>query len=273
MFLPRLSIRLVAALAAGLMAAAVPALAQAADSPAQVDAAARAAVAEAGLVCNVTGSVARGKVGRDKAYEVSCADAPGWMVVTSKPIQTFNCLATAAAVASGAMASDLCTLPANGDAVANMRGIAAALNITCAIDQVEWIGRQPNEFDRYEIGCADVGGYWVTVDLTGAPKEKLDCLEVSAAGRACKFTTEAEINAGFNARLAGTTAAPCNVTKVRLVGDSATDRFYEAVCAGSDGLMISFSLANGAFSGKYECARAQRVVGGCKLTTAPPAAG
>ena len=95
MSLPRLPRRIVATLAAGLLVTTFPALAQAAESPAQIDAAARAAVAEAGLVCNVTGAVARGKVGKDKAYEVSCADAPGWMVVASKPVQTFNCLATA----------------------------------------------------------------------------------------------------------------------------------------------------------------------------------
>lgn len=55
--------------------------------------AAREAVATASLACDVTAATHVGQAGDTDVYEVVCADAPGWLVLTGEPIQTFNCLA------------------------------------------------------------------------------------------------------------------------------------------------------------------------------------
>lgn len=255
-------------------AAALPGLALAAKpDPAKIKAAAAKAAADAGLTCQVADGTNPGKAGKDAVYEVSCTDGPGWLIVATNPPQTFNCLAIAASVAAGATASSQCAIPANQDAAAAVRAPAAALGITCTIDQAAWVGRVPDQADRYEVGCAGADGYWIEVDLKGKPKSKIDCLEIVAANRACNFSTEAERAATFKARLAGTTASSCDVGKVRIAGDSATDRFYEVTCNGRDGMMVAFALQSRAFSKSFDCAVALRVAGGCKLTVSPPAAG
>ena len=241
--------------------------------PVKVKADAQAAATAAGLACQVTEASNPGKAGADPVYEVACADAPGWLIIASATPQSFNCLAIAASVAAGGTASSQCALPANQDGAAAMKGFAVRLGISCTIDQGVWVGRVPNEADRYEIGCANGDGAWVEADLKGAPVKKIECLEVIAAGRDCKFTTEAERLASFKARLAGSPASGCDVSQVRIAGDTATDRFYEVACRGAAGMMVSFNRTSGAFTKNYDCAASAGVAGGCKLTTAAPAGG
>lgn len=266
--------RLFATAVIGLFAAAaLPGAALAAKpDPAKIRAAADKAVADAGLACQVSEATNPGKAGKEQVYEVSCADGPGWIIVATNPPQVFNCLAIAASVAAGGTASSQCALPANLDAAAAVRAPAAALGITCTIDQAAWVGRVPDQADRYEVGCAGTDGYWIEIDLKGKPKSRIECLEIVTANRACNFSTEAERLGGFKARLAGTTAAACDVGKIRIAGDTATDRYYEVACNGSTGMMVAFSLQSGAFSKSYDCAVAQRVAGGCQLPGRPPVA-
>lgn len=265
--------RLTAAAIAGLFAAGLPAAAMAAKpDPARIKADAQAAATAAGLNCQVSDAANPGKAGADPVYEVACADAPGWLVIASAQPQAFNCLAIAASVAAGGEASSQCALPANQDGAAAMRGFARQLGIACAVDAGAWVGRVPNEADRYEVGCSDGDGFWVETDLKGKPVKTLECLEVVAVGRTCKFSTEAERAASFTARLAPTPAA-CAVSQVRLAGDTAADRFYEVACNGAPGMMVSFNKTSGAFNQKYDCDVASGVAGGCKLTGGAPAGG
>lgn len=265
--------RLAAAAAAGLFAASLPAAALAAKpDPAKVKADAQAAATAAGLNCQVSDASNPGKAGTDPVYEVACTEAPGWLIVASAAPQTFNCLAIAASVAAGGAASSQCALPANQDGAAAMRGFARALGIACTIDAGAWVGRVPNEADRFEVGCSVGDGFWVETDLKGNPLRKLECLEVVAVGRTCRFSTEAERAASFKARLASTPAA-CDVSQVRLAGDTTADRFYEVACTGGAGMMVSFNKSSGAFNQKYDCDVASGVAGGCKLTGAAPAGG
>ena len=247
----------------------VPSTALAAKpDPAKIKADAQAAATAAGLACDVAEASNPGKAGADQVYEVACADAPGWLIIASATPQAFNCLAIAASVAAGGQASSQCALPANADGARQMRGYARTLGIACTVDAGAWIGRVPNEADRYEVGCSDGDGYWVETDLKGKPLRRLECLEVVAAGRNCNFSTAAERIAGFKARLAATPAA-CDVAQVRIAGDTATDRFYEVACNGASGMMVSFNRTSGGFVQKYDCSVAAGVAGGCKLGAAP----
>ncbi|RZJ84566.1 MAG: hypothetical protein EON88_27145, partial [Brevundimonas sp.] len=120
-------------------------------NPAEISAGAQAAVTAAGLQCRMTGATAAGQAGTDAVYEVACADAPGQFIVASTPPQAFNCLALDVSVAAGGDPSTQCSMPANKDAVAAMKGYAQALSVGCSVDQAVWVGRLASGADRYEV--------------------------------------------------------------------------------------------------------------------------
>ena len=66
-------------------------------------------------------------------------------------------------------------------------------------------------------------------------------------------------------------AAGCDVTEARLMGQNANGMFYEAKCAGADGVIARVNAEN-VVQQIYPCATAQRIGGGCTLTPAPAAA-
>ena len=72
-------------------------------------------------------------------------------------------------------------------------------------------------------------GYWL--EKVGTGWKLQDCLQISSVGGTCRFTTGQEQADGFEPKLAGTDAAACDVTQVRLMGQNANGRFYEAKCA------------------------------------------
>lgn len=153
--------------------------------PAEVQQAARAAVTQAGVQCDVTSASNPGDTPGGPVYEVACADAPGWLLVGAAPVQAFNCLVLASGTDEG---SSRCELPGNNDAVAAMKGYVRTLALDCAqVSQAVWAGRIGVELDRYEVRCATGQGYWLEVDTTGHPARVLTCAEVAAAGRQCRF--------------------------------------------------------------------------------------
>ncbi|RZJ80927.1 MAG: hypothetical protein EON88_31495 [Brevundimonas sp.] len=152
--------------------------------PAEVQQAARAAVQQAGIQCDVTAASNPGETPDGPIYEVSCADAPGWLVIAS-PSQSFNCLVLASGADAG---SSRCELPGNADPVAAMKGYVRTLTLDCAqISQAAWVGRIGAELDRYEVRCTAGQGYWLEVDMTGHPRSAMTCAELATAGRRCRF--------------------------------------------------------------------------------------
>ncbi len=120
----------------------------------------------------------------------------------------------------------------------------------------------------YEVGCAGVDGYWLEEAAAGWSLK--DCLQVASTGGTCHFTTAREQSDGFEPKLAGTDAAACDVAQVRLMGQNANGRFYEAKCgAEGEGYIVRVNT-EGATQQVYPCAVAQRIGGGCTLTPAPP---
>lgn len=233
-------------------------------TPEEIRAAATASLATAGVQCQIEDAANPGRSGADRLFEVSCADAPGLLVVAAETPTLINCLAIEASLAAGGTPSVTCALPANKDPVRAVRGYARTLDLSCTVDEAAWTGRVGTESDRYEIGCAGAEGYWVEVDRHGAPTRKLECLEVARAGANCRFTTAEEQAATLKARLQGTPAAPCDVNRARFVGANADYRFYEAACSGDEGLIARFKQ-DGAFDEGYPCADAANIAGGCTL--------
>lgn len=152
--------------------------------PAQVQQAARAAVTQAGVQCEVTAASNPGDTPDGAVYEVACADAPGWLLVGgAASTQAFNCIALADGADEG---SARCDLPGNSDTAAAMKGYIRTLGVDCAsVEQAVWVGRVGAEYDRYEVQCADGQGYWLEVDLTGRALRGTTCADVATAGGRC----------------------------------------------------------------------------------------
>lgn len=250
--------------------------APAAPSPEQIQAEAQAALTGAGNGCQVTEARFMGETAEKvKAYEAACAAGPGYIVIASSPPETMDCviLAHSAAVRRAqdpnADVGGQCELPANQDVEAVMRAYAQEAGVPCAVDQVAVVGQNSAGAVTYEVGCNGVDGYWIS--KSGSTWSLDECLQIVSTNATCRFTTPEEQAATVKAWLAGSEAADCDVQQVRLMGQNDNGRFYEAKCAGADGVIARVDEAR-AVQQIYPCATAQQIGGGCTLTAAAPAA-
>jgi len=246
-------------------------------TPEEIKASAQALITTAGVDCQVSEATQPGVNATQQAiYEAACTTGPGYIVIAATPPETYNCLELAGTAATARMrdpAADVgqqCLMPANMNGVAVIGGWARDAGVTCSIDEAVAIGKSDRDNVVYEVGCAGVDGYWLEKVATGWQLQ--DCLQIASVGGTCRFTTGAEQAAGFNPKLAGTEAAACDVSQVRLMGSNANGRFYEAKCAAEGEGYIARVNNEGVTQQIYPCATAQRIGGGCTLTPAPAAA-
>lgn len=240
----------------------------------EVRLAAQAQAVAASLTCQVTEAVNPGTTADQRLiYEAACADSAGYILIAGTPPQAFNCLELAGTAATtrqrdpDADVGQQCALPANQNGVAVIGGWARSAGVTCTIDEAVAIGKSQADNMVYEVGCAGVDGYWL--EAVGEGWSLKDCLQVASTGGTCHFTTRQEQADGFEPRLAGTDAAACDVTQVRLMGQNANGRFYEAKCAAEGEGYIARTNTEGAVQQIYPCAVAQRIGDGCILTPMP----
>ena len=245
-------------------------------TPEQILAEAQALVTAAGPACQVTEATQPGvDPEQRKIYEAVCAEGPGYILVAATPPQAFDCLELAGTAATARLrdpAADVgqqCLMPANQNGLAVIGGWARTAGVSCTIDQAVAIGKSEADNIVYEIGCAGVDGYWL--EKVGTGWKLQDCLQISSVGGTCRFTTGQEQADGFEPKLAGTDAAGCDVTQVRLMGQNANGRFYEAKCAAEGEGYIARINTEGVTQQIYPCATAQRIGGGCRFTPAPAA--
>lgn len=243
-------------------------------SPEEIKAAAQAQLIAAGAACQVTEASQPGtNAERQAMYEAACAEGAGYIVIASTPPQAIDCLELAGQAFTARLrdpAADVgqqCGLPGNQNGLAVIGGWAREAGVTCAIDQATAIGRSDAGNIVYEVGCAGVDGYWL--EKAGTEWTVQDCLQITSLGATCRFTTAQEQADGFKPKLAGTEAAACDVTQVRLMGSNANGRFFEAKCAAEGEGYIARLDNTGVTEQIYPCATAQRIGGGCTLTPAP----
>ena len=246
-------------------------------TPDEIKATVQAMIIVAGATCQVTEAVSPGSnAEQQRMYEAACAEGPGQILIAATPPQAFSCLELAGTAYTTRLrdpAADVgqqCALPANQNGLAVIGGWAREAGVTCSIDEAVAVGKANDGNTVYEVGCSGADGYWLV--RVGAVSNLQDCLEVSSNGGACRFTTAQEQADGFEPKLAGTDAAGCDVTQVRLMGQNANGRFYEAKCAAEGEGYIARVNNEGVTQQIYPCATAQRIGGGCTLTPAPAAA-
>lgn len=245
-----------------------------APTPEEIKAAAQALVVATGAACTVTEASQPGmNAEQQKIYEAACSEGPGLILIESTPPQNFNCLELAGTAYTARLrdpAADVgqqCLLPANQNGLAVIGGWARGAGVSCTVDEAVAIGKSDADNIVYEVGCAGSDGYWL--ERVGTGWDLKDCLLVSSTGGTCRFTTGQEQSDWFEPKLAGTEAAGCDVTQVRLMGSNANGRFYEAKCAAEGEGYIARINTEGVTQQIYPCATAQRIGGGCRFTPAP----
>jgi hypothetical protein len=243
-------------------------------TPEEIKAAAQALVVATGGTCQVTEAAQPGmNAEMQKIYEAACSEGAGLILIESTPPQSFDCLELAGTAYTARLrdpAADVgqqCALPANQNGLAVIGGWARGAGVTCTVDEAVAIGKSDADNIVYEVGCAGVDGYWL--ERVGTGWDLKDCLQVNSTGGTCRFTTAQEQADGFEPKLAGTDAAACDVTQVRLMGQNANGRFYEAKCAAEGEGYIARINTAGVTQQIYPCATAQRIGGGCRFTAAP----
>ncbi len=248
----------------------------AAPSAEQVMASAQEQATLANTGCQVTEAKLLGNTAEQTSiYEVACAAGPGYMIESKTPPAATDCVILAASaeqMRAADPAADVgpqCTIAANTDSQKFLREYAQQAAVPCTVDQAKVLGAGDDGAVIYEIGCTDMAGYWIR--KSGDAWTKTDCLQVLAENGTCAFTTPAENAALLKSWLAGSEAAGCDVTEARLMGRNANGIFYEAKCAGADGVIARLN-AERAVQQIYPCATAQQIGGGCTLTPAPAAA-
>ncbi|MDZ4364751.1 hypothetical protein, partial [Brevundimonas sp.] len=244
-------------------------------TPEEVKAMAQAQAASAGLSCQVTEAQLLGRDAAGKAlFETVCESGPGYLILEGTPPIAQNCLELTAAQEAAlranpeAVAAQQCVQPLNLDTVRAVTPLAREAGVPCTVDAGRVIGAGAQGL-IYEAGCANQDGY--TFEKTAAGWETRGCLTYNNAD-ACRFTTAQEQAAGFATKLAGTTAAACDVQQVLYMGGNANGQFYEAKCASGEGYVARID-AQGVAAQIYPCAEATGIGDGCTLTpvTAPAA--
>lgn len=245
-------------------------------TPEEIKAAAQAQLTASNLTCELTDASNPGLIGEAQVYEAVCNNAEGYILIASTPPQAISCieLAGTAAIARSrdpnADVGQQCVMPANQNGLAIIGGWARDAGASCTIDEAQAIGKSDDNNMVYEVGCTGADGYWL--EKTSAGWDLKDCLQVNAMGGTCRFTTAQEQADGFEAKLAGTAAAGCDVTQIRLMGSNANGRFFEAKCAAEGEGYVARVSPTGETQQIYPCAAAQRIGGGCTLTVVPAAA-
>lgn len=222
-----------------------------------------------GVDCQITEAVLLGQTPeRDNLLEAACATGPGYLLQTSTPPQTFDCVVLAAtadkrrAAGQEVPAGTTCTLPANQNIMGVIASYAQQAGVPCAIDAGKVVGANASGAPVYEVGCSGSDGYRIERSANGW--SKIDCLQVMSSNSTCAFTTPEEQVAGFKPLLVGTDIDDCDAQQIRLMGQNDNGRFIEVKCASGEGFVTR--VKDNAVAQVYACAVAQRIGGGCTLT-------
>lgn len=206
----------------------------------------------AGLGCDVVDAALRGRdEGGSQQWEVACAEGDGYVVLGPPAQRAIDCLA----MSSGSR----CRLPGNADVEATIGRLARAAGITCPMDDGRLVGRSAAGTPIYEVGCFRTSGAWLERDETGW--RTTDCVKVVARGGECRFTSQAEIEAGLIQRL----APACDARAGRWMGSGRDGDWYEVACRDGRGLVARYDVEDRLVE-TLPCDQAARIGDGCRLT-------
>lgn len=210
---------------------------------------------------------------RADAYEVACDGGLGRVVIKTvaagkASYQVRDCIATSTPGPDGKPSQLACTLPANGDPLAQLAPYLAAAGLTCAPAQVRAMGSTADAA-YIEVACASGRGYVVGLPPTLDPAKAataVNCLaRAPGAATECRLVSRDAMLASLTKPLISNADAACQVKARRYVASNRGDEYYEAACASGMGFMV-VADATGAYKSRIDCANAEGIAGGCILT-------
>ena len=274
-----LALALAAILPSAAMAAAKPAAAPITkEQRAKGMADAPALVTAAGLDCQLADARFIGDSSDPKTkvkssfYELACSNNEGVILdKTSDPAPSvFTCMEVAAPGPDGKPNSLQCALPGNADPKAGLLPYIAKSGKTCTPDKVRPIGHSASK-TVFELACHEGTGY---VLVTSSPP-RLDkdievdpCVSFDPNGNIKCELTDRATQLKVVDQLAAQSGKNCTVKDRAYVGATKDgSAYYEVACQDGKGYVLE-QAANGSLQKTIDCASADFLNGGCKLTDA-----
>lgn len=229
-------------------------------------------VQAAGLTCTITGAAYRGDVPgkdaagaatKDKAYEVSCQEGLGFLVINSQPKpRAVDCLSL--------LANQPCALPGNANPKAALVGPLKQAGFDCDVADAVGKGSTASGAIFIEVACKNRLGTVLKLEPGQAPVTS-DCAQLIGGNLECKLTTVDQIRAAEKAAittLVASSGKACAIKDTRTVGRlTSGETAYEVACNDGSGYMI-LQKADNSLDRALPCANAETIAGGCKLTDA-----
>ncbi len=242
------------------------------DAPAVVQGAGiSCTVADAAFMGEGTGKNPDDPKGKDlkvKNYEVACQQGMGYVIQNYEGLapKIYDCVSLADSQTS-------CRLPENTDPKKLLTGLVTAVGRTCTINNKRALGASKTGERFYEVGCAEGPGFVLKAPAPSSHDAPIveDCAQVAGGNLACKFTTQAQIDAAANgaaSALLAKSGKTCQLSKSRLIGPlQSGDTGYEVACQDGSGYVLT-ATATGEFHQAINCANTGDA---CKLTDATKA--
>ena len=210
-------------------------------------------------------------------YEVACNEGMGFVIIAStsapKP-QVFSCLETANLGPDGKPQSIACKLPENADQSKALQPFLTKAGSDCVPTKARAIGATTTNIS-FEAACESGKGVVVS---TASPASTAGAVEVNpclayeaGTNLACTLTdTAAQLKVVDT--LAAKSDKACTIKDRRYVlTTGAGDNYYEVACTDGKGYVLQ-EAKNGSLTRTIDCAQADFVGGGCKLTDSRAAA-
>jgi len=226
-------------------------------------------LAASGATCTLTNAAfvgqgsakdEKGKEVKQTVYEVSCSEGLGYALIAmaGQTPKTFDCVSL---IGNANLA---CKLPENADPKKGLQPLVAAAGSQCTLSDARYLGAKPTGESYYEIGCGTEPGFLLETNKGQKPK-MIGC-DLVSGNMACKFTSQAMLDAANNAKVSALLAKSgqtCQMIKSRTIGPlQSGDYAYEVACQGDKGFVL-IATAQGAYSKSVNCANAGD---SCKLT-------
>jgi hypothetical protein len=200
-----------------------------------------------------------------KAYEVTCSNLMGYLLVSQGPQRpaAMSCFAADARHTAGAAQgenSDLyCRLAANKDVKATAASLMTMAGTQCAVSKVRWFGKNASSQTEYsEVACADGAGFLLKIPQTGpGAVSAVSCQEAAKQGLNCHLTDGGPVSAPVSMQTFRDALkqndVKCEPLNMRMIGRESVARRYvvEVQCQEQPNGLVAF-IPIGGNTGKFE---------------------
>ncbi|MEO8813193.1 MAG: hypothetical protein ABI376_09820 [Caulobacteraceae bacterium] len=210
---------------------------------------------------------------KSQLYEAACTGAEGLIIdeVPGAPPLVFTCAEAATPGPDGKPGGTQCALPGNSNPEAGLQPFVVVAGTPCTIDKYRALGHSESA-TLFELVCREGGGGYImqtsAPPRTDKPVTLNPCVGYADSGNVKCILTDRATQLAAVDRLVAESGKPCAVKDRAFVGVSKTnDMYYEVACQDGKGYMLE-QLPNGKLSRTVDCAAADSIGGGCKLTDA-----